>query len=79
MARNLNRKVMAVPREALRTAHTTAPAPAPGAATRVKPPAPTGRLPAGWTQHYSPVKNKWYFYHKATGTSTYDKPDGDFF
>ena len=33
-------------------------------------------LPAGWTQHYSPVKNKWYFYHKATGISTYDKPDG---
>ena len=49
---------------------------APSPATRVVPPAPTGRLPAGWTQHYSPVKNKWYFYHKATGISTYDKPDG---
>ena len=55
------------------TPATIAPAPSP----RVIPPTPTGRLPAGWTLHYSPIKNKWYFYHKATGTSTNDmyKPE----
>eukprot|EP00934_Nitzschia_sp_Nitz4_P004340 Nitzschia sp. Nitz4//scaffold150_size53981//14369//16781//NITZ4_006673-RA/size53981-snap-gene-0.70-mRNA-1//-1//CDS//3329537059//4330//frame0 len=38
-------------------------------------PKETPPLPAGWTEHFDPNSGQYYYYHAASGTSTWDKPE----